>query len=127
MIRGPVLKIRRGCKSTYLNYRLRNARLKARYRLADLAEKAGVTTAAIASYEMLRAFPTKKVARKIARTLNVSLDFIFPDEMRELGREERLGSKHEKKYLEKNEFCGINLERFERINRRRGLVFFLGQ
>ena len=87
---GPNQHPRRDLPDSYFNWNLRNARVDAGYTLGQLAEKVGVSTAIICFYERLREFPTPAIAEKIAHTLGMELDYLFPEGFKEIIREVRM-------------------------------------
>ena len=97
----------------YLNHLLKEARISNGYTRRKLAEKVGSTTEQIYKYEVLKSFPTKKNQKKIARALGVSLNSIFPKEIRELYEDI-------KKEEDKPTFISLDEETLEIWEKRHG-------
>jgi RNA polymerase primary sigma factor len=84
---GKVPHVRSDVSDPYIHFDLRNARASAGYTMAQVAEEAGVSTHAIASYERLRAIPNPLVARRIARYLGKEVRELFPPQLKEIVHE----------------------------------------
>ncbi len=79
----PLLcKFRRDLKDNYLNYPLREARLKNGYTIKELEEITGINSITFHSYERCRAFPPKKTATIICKALCQKVAKIFPNQLR---------------------------------------------
>lgn len=94
----PEIKIRNDATDDYWNYNLRESRIQAGLTLSELAEKVSVSYATISTYERMRNFPRKNIARKIAVILKKSIDEVFPEKFGEYVKEikkERNGYKYD--------------------------------
>ncbi len=76
--RKPNKEVRSDTNDNYLNYRLRNARLKADYTQSQLGGLVGVKHNGIARYETLVRFPKNNIAKKIAEVLGEEVEELFP-------------------------------------------------
>jgi transcriptional regulator with XRE-family HTH domain len=73
--------IKSNCKAEFMNYTLRNARIRAGLRQSDLAQATGLSRASIESYEVCRRNPTPEGARQIALILNREVSHLFPESL----------------------------------------------
>src|SRR3972149_3440133 len=76
-------------RSRDYNWELYEARLKKGYTMQQLAKITGISLPAYSSYERLRSVPSAEVAEKIAHVLGKTVDYMFPESLRELANEIR--------------------------------------
>ena len=79
---------------SYYNFALQTARVNAGYTQCALAKKVRITPPMIDAYEKLRVYPTMAVANKIADTLGVDVNSIFPETLRQLTSEVKKERRH---------------------------------
>ena len=111
--------LRKDTSDPYINYPLKSTRMNRGISARDLSRKAGIVPCTLYAYERLRCFPSKEVALRIATYLGKSVDYLFPESLREFinfVRRENSKLKTKKIRLEErtnNNFSKMNLENGE--------------
>src|SRR3989344_8187479 len=84
-----MVMLRSDAIDNYLNYRLRDARLKKKFSLQTLGVATGVKVPTLSAYERLRCFPSEPNAQTIARILEEKVDVLFPESLHTIIRDVR--------------------------------------